>query len=151
MKRTPGREDGRERKPYNIYTAQREMNSAERRGNKAVATAAKSTRRSKRSYTIRTGNKPTRNRRRKKQEKLPRGVRKIAQQEQRAKRAEANGKSNKTKTNLRSSDDHTDSNGHQRQWRKTNTPIASREDMQAMWQHLLLGVGSPSGITRAQP
>ena len=74
------------------------MNSAERRGNKVVATAAKSTRRSKRSYTIRTGNKPTSNRRRKKQEKLPRGVRKIAQQEQRAKRAEANGKSNETKT-----------------------------------------------------
>jgi hypothetical protein len=35
--------------------------------------------------------------------------------------------------------------------RKTNTPIARREDMQAMWQHLLLGVGSTSGTTRAQP
>ena len=76
------------------------MNSAEWRGNKVVATAAKSTRRNRRSYTIRTGNKPTSNRRRKKQEKLPRGVRKIAQQEQRAKRAEANGKSNETTTNL---------------------------------------------------
>ena len=148
MKRTPGREDGRERNTYNIYTVQREMNSAERRGNKVVATAAKSTRRNRRSYTIRTGNKPTSNRRRKKQEKLPRGVRKIAQQEQRAKRAEANGKSNETTTNLSWE---ISSNGHQRQWRKTNTPIASREDMQAMWQHLLLGVGSPSGVTRAQP
>ena len=77
------------------------MNSAERRGNKVVATAAKSTRRSKRSYTIRTGNKPTSNRRRKKQEKLPRGVQKIALQERRAKRAEANGKSNKTKHNTK--------------------------------------------------
>ena len=148
MKRTPGREDGRERNTYNIYTVQREMNSAERRGNKVVATAAKSTRRSRRSYTIRTGNKPTSNRRRKKQEKLPRGVRKIAQQEQRAKRAEANGKSNETTTNLSWE---ISSNGHQRQWRKTNTPTASREDMQAMWQHLSLGVRSPSGTTRAQP
>jgi hypothetical protein len=26
---------------------------------------------------------------------------------------------------------------------KTNTPTASREDMQAIWQHLSLGVGSP--------
>jgi hypothetical protein len=25
--------------------------------------------------------------------------------------------------------------------RKTSTPIARREDMQAIWQHLLLGVG----------
>ena len=74
------------------------MNSAERRGNKVVATAAKSTRRNRRSYTIRTGNKPTSNRRRKKQEKLPRGVQKIALQERRAKRAEANGKSNETTT-----------------------------------------------------
>jgi hypothetical protein len=77
------------------------MKCAERRGNKVVATAAKSTRRSRRSYTIRTGNKPTSNRRRKKQEKLPRGVRKITLQERRAKRAEANGKSNKTKNNTK--------------------------------------------------
>ena len=108
-----------------VRRVQREMNSAERRGNKVtkqrnllkgavVATAAKSTRRNRRSYTIRTGNKPTSNRRRKKQEKLPRGVRKIAQQEQRAKRAEANGKSNETTTNLSweiSSNGHTKGNG----------------------------------------
>jgi hypothetical protein len=37
------------------------MKCAERRGNKVVATAAKGTRRSRRSYTIRTGNKPTNN------------------------------------------------------------------------------------------
>ena len=108
------------------------MNCAERRGNKVVATAAKSTRRSRRSYTIRTGNKPTSNRRRKKQEKLPRGVRKIAQQEQRAKRAEANGKSNETTTNLSweiSSNGHTKGNGekqtHQQQVGKTCRPCGS--------------------------
>ena len=66
-------------------------------------------------------------------------MRKIALQERRAKRAEANGKSNETTTNLSWE---ISSNGHQRQWRKTNTPTASREDMQAMWQHLLLGVRS---------
>jgi hypothetical protein len=90
------------------------------------------TRQSRRYYTIRTGSKPTNN---------PQGVRKIAQAEtRRAKRAEANGKSN-------------DKKQHQRQWRKTNTPKASREDMQDIWQRLSLGVGSPSGTmhTRAKP
>ena len=108
------------------------MKCAERRGNKVVAAAAKSTRRSRRSYTIRTGNKPTSNRRRKKQEKLPRGVQKIALQERRAKRAEANGKSNETTTNLSweiSSNGHTKGNGekqtHQQQVGKTCRPCGS--------------------------
>jgi hypothetical protein len=46
------------------------MDGAERRGNKVVATASRSTRRSRRYYTIRTGKKTTNN---------PGGVRKIAQ------------------------------------------------------------------------
>ena len=98
------------------------MKCAERRGNKVVATAAKSTRRSRRSYTIRTGHKPTSNRRRKKQEKLPRGVRKITLQERRAKRAEANGKSNKTKNNTKGNGE---KQTHQQQVGKTCRPCGS--------------------------
>jgi hypothetical protein len=53
-------------------------------------------------------------------------------QKQRAKRAEANGKSNEKEQ-------------HQG---LTNTPNASREDMRAILQHLPLGVGPPSGTAR---